>query len=56
MMRLVSVACLALAAKMEETEVPLIMDLQVKILSMIFTLLFCTGFSVFLFSDTCLRL
>lgn len=32
MMQLLAVACLSLAAKMEETEVPLILDLQVKIL------------------------
>ena len=31
MMQLLAVACLSLAAKMEETEVPLILDLQVKI-------------------------
>lgn len=30
MTQLVSVACLSLAVKMEETEVPLILDLQVK--------------------------
>ena len=30
MMQLLAVACLSLAAKMEETEVPLILDLQVK--------------------------
>lgn len=30
MMQLLTVACLSLAAKMEETEVPLILDLQVK--------------------------
>lgn len=30
MMQLLTVACLSLAAKMEETEVPSILDLQVK--------------------------
>ena len=30
MIQLLSVACLSLAAKMEETEVPLSLDLQVK--------------------------
>ena len=29
MIQLLSVACLSLAAKMEETEVPLLLDLQV---------------------------
>lgn len=32
MMQLLAVACLSLAAKMEETEVPLSVDLQVRIL------------------------
>lgn len=30
MMQLLAVACLSIAAKMEETEVPLILDLQVQ--------------------------
>jgi hypothetical protein len=34
MMQLLSVACLSLAAKMEETEVPLLLDLQVNTLEM----------------------
>ena len=33
MMQLLSVACLSLAAKMEENEVPLSLDLQVKKIS-----------------------
>lgn len=31
MMQLLAVACLSLAAKMEETEVPLCLDLQVNV-------------------------
>lgn len=40
MMQLLSVACLSLASKMEETEVPLILDLQVKLVFIIKILTF----------------
>lgn len=46
MTQLLAVACLSLAAKMEETEVPLSLDLQVWIFSFIASLIFCMQNSI----------
>lgn len=43
MMQLLSVACLSLAAKMEETQVPLSLDLQVQIHSKFYSLIYYFG-------------